>query len=95
MADFEVDLGQLWTAIGTVKAEAARIETAMTTIAAQFTVVETAWSSPSSVSFTELRTWFDRTSTELTAVLDDMAARMTTAYWNYRNAEQDNTANVS
>ncbi|WP_326555170.1 WXG100 family type VII secretion target [Micromonospora sp. NBC_01813] len=95
IAEFRVALGELQAAIGTVSAEKTRIDTAMATIGAQFTAIDTAWDGPASDSFMELKTWFDRVSTELSSVLGDMISRMRIAEGNYRAAELENQNNAS
>jgi WXG100 family type VII secretion target len=92
---FSVDLEQLHEAIGSVSSSSEAVGEMLALMAATFNQAETAWSSPSSVTFTQVSQWFTKASGDLHTLLDEIVSRLNTAYETYVQAEQTNTDNAT
>lgn len=92
-SEFEVDLGTMSTVIKTVTAEAHNIEGYMARIYDEFLGIDEFWNSPAERSIEPIRQWFSGVQNHLSGVLEDMIARLQTAYDNYRSVELANIQN--
>ncbi|MFF4652822.1 WXG100 family type VII secretion target [Streptomyces sp. NPDC001380] len=92
---FNIALGKLDAAAGTVSSEAAYISGQMSAVRTEFAALHTAWDSPSGQSFDDVATWFDHVSGELDELLAEIGRRLKTSYDNYAHAEQGNKLNLT
>ncbi|WUH90756.1 WXG100 family type VII secretion target [Streptomyces sp. NBC_00433] len=92
--EYRVALGDLRTAIGSVRAESEHVSGLIGQIQSHFEAAHSYWQSPSATSFETMSTWLNGASRDLQAVLDEMARRLQTAYDNYADAEVSNTGNL-
>ncbi|WP_328356097.1 hypothetical protein OG800_16065 [Streptomyces sp. NBC_00445] len=95
MEEWRAELAALKEATQVVRREHTTISGTMTTIESMMNEIATHWSSPSYGTFDQIKTWFNKTERDLEALLDDIASRMDTSYWNYHDAESKNFDNVS
>ncbi|MFF9490437.1 WXG100 family type VII secretion target [Streptomyces sp. NPDC018964] len=92
--EFTVALGELRSAIGTLRRENEHVSNLISQIQGHFEAAQNFWKSPSSASFETMAEWFTRSSRDLEEILAEAAQRMQTAYDNYVQAEHSNTRNV-
>ncbi|MDN3357276.1 WXG100 family type VII secretion target [Actinomadura sp. DC4] len=92
--EFRVDLGQLHHVIGVVKSQHDLISDALIRVSSEFDKCRDDWDTPSAVTFDNVKVWLTTASTDLNALLSDMATRMQTAYNNYKHAEEVNVLNL-
>ncbi|MBM7091496.1 WXG100 family type VII secretion target [Streptomyces sp. NPDC012461] len=92
--EFTVALGELRSAIDTLRRENEHVSTLVNQIHGHFEATQNFWKSPSSSSFETMAEWFTRSSRDLEEILAEAALRMQTSYDNYVQAEHSNTRNV-
>lgn len=95
MSGFKADLGQLATAIGTVKEESEEIKLAMFLVRAKMFNLADVWKSPAHLSFEPVQERFTKVWAELSEILDETVNRMQTSYDNYLRAEDANLGNLN
>ncbi|GGM21447.1 hypothetical protein GCM10010129_77150 [Streptomyces fumigatiscleroticus] len=92
--EFKVALGELKSAIGTVRKYAGDIEGNLAEIGRQFDRLGGAWTSPARMSSEPVTEWFKRASRDMHSLLEEMIRRMQAAYDNYLDAETTNYNNL-
>ena len=93
--EFEVDLGQLSDAIGSVGAQRDAIRTAFEQIKSHFSDVGAMWFGPAGQSFRDFDSTLQTAAQDTLDVLDDIVNRLGTAYQNYSDAEATNVGNLT
>jgi uncharacterized protein YukE len=94
-AQFQVDLQLLGSAVDSVGALSGHMQETLGYMQSNLKMVESAWTTPSSPSFELVVDWYTSCQTQLTALLDEIVARLKVAYQNYLNVETTNTGNAS
>jgi WXG100 family type VII secretion target len=93
-AEFEVDLGKMHGAIGSLKSDSAAIKGLLAQIGTKFSSAQSAWQSPSGATFAQTQAWFKRSAQDLQDLLDEASRRLNSAYQNYVATEHTNTGNM-
>ncbi|TKA02072.1 WXG100 family type VII secretion target [Actinacidiphila oryziradicis] len=90
---FQVDLQQLEDAVESVGGQATHLHDVLGQMMTNFNMVASAWTTPTSPSYELTRDWFFGVSSELSALIYEIVARLKYAHDTYVNAEQTNTGN--
>jgi len=93
--EFQIELGDLRTAIGVVHRERAAISASVQRVKAEFDRTSEAWRTPSAAGYEDVRLWLDRATADLEELLAEMARRLERAHDNYAQAEETNTRNLA